>query len=362
MDPASTSAATSERRTATFEFANARTSVINALRRVVLAEVPYIATFRDETRAASVAGGFVVAENTGRLHNDALVDRLALVPVHLTRSEVEQFVPGSITVRLAVSNDGTQRVNVTSRDLEIRLFGQPHPNADACYPPDATTGEWPLITRLYPGERIEVIGTLEKGTAGTHAAFAVACVAAVSFSLDEGAYTDARREIERNETMDDESRARALNFCDHITRKRLVARGTDGEPLEHALTIGSECGLTPYEIVATAMDVLLHKFTTGSLAYDVQTDASAHKRTIIATFASQGHTFGSVLQDVCMRDREVLGIRSIGYYETHPLENRIVVRVELADESVTIDPEEIVARMRAHCARVLESFRVTVRV
>ena len=340
-----------------FQGDDARTSFVNALRRVILAEVPYIATYRDETRGAAVAGGIVVSKNTGRLHNDALVDRIALVPIHVSRKEVEQFVPGSVTVELRVKNDGNLPTDVTSRDLAARLFGRPHPNARTCFPPDPVTGEWPLITRLYPGEEIDVVATLQKGVASTHAAFAVAAVS-VAFDLDDAAYEMARGAIVADAALDDEARARALNHCDHITRKRLVARRDDGEPRAHTLDVESQCGLEPGEIVSMAMDVLVKKFTTGSIVFESAPAAAgdgAHAVAIVVH--DQGHTFGSVLQDVCMRDRPALGLRSIGYYETHPLENRIVVRVDVQQEGANVNAEDVFARMRAHCARALDAFR-----
>jgi len=346
-----------DQRRASLRFQGARTAVVNALRRIIMAEVPYIATYRLESRPASSKGGFVVAENTGRLHNDMLVDRIALVPIHLTRAEVEQYIPGSIVVRLRVKNDGALRRNVTSRDLSVELFGKPHPNASACYPPSPVSGEWPLITRLYPGERIDVTATLEKGTASTHAAFAVASVAAIEFSLDEDAYAAARKKILNDAELDESARSQALNFCDHITRKRLVRSADTGEPAEHTLTVVSECGLTAPEIASAAMDVLLRKFSSSALAYEARVDERTGS--VLFTISGQGHTFGSVLQDVSMRDREQLGIRSVGYFETHPLEDRIVVRVDLPEgRSVEdCDHDALIASMRTQCVLELEAFR-----
>lgn len=338
-----------------FRFTGTRTSVVNALRRIVLSEIPYVATYRDENRAAASRGGIVVSKNTGRLHDDMLVDRLALVPIHLTRSEVDQFIPGSITVHLAVHNDGTTRRDVSSKDLEVKLFGKPHPNARACYPAHPISGDWPLITRLYPGERVDVTATLEKDKARTHAAFAVASGAAVAFEEDQAAYLAQRSKIEQDDDLDEETRRHALNFCDHITRKRLFKKDGGGEPVGHILAIQSECGLSASEIVVAAMNVLVGKFTSSALTYEAREDG---KGSVVFTVSGQGHTFGSVLQDICMRDRDQLGIRSIGYFQTHPLEDRIVVRIDVAGtDSARLEHDALFSKMRAHCARELEQVK-----
>ena len=179
-----------------------RTSIVNALRRIILSEVPYVATYRDDLRPTNIVGGFIVKQNTGRLHNDILVDRISLIPIHVTRAEVDNFIPGSLTVDLNVVNRGSRRINVTSGDLRAKLFSKPHPNAAACFPPCPVTGDWALITRLYPGERIELSCTLEKSHASKHAAFAVVSVAAVQPALDESAYLQRRREIESDDDLD----------------------------------------------------------------------------------------------------------------------------------------------------------------
>lgn len=350
-------AATEYPRTRTFTFRSARTSVVNALRRIVLSEIPYVATYRDEERPPSSKGGFVVSENTGRLHNDMLVDRLALVPIHLTRSEVEQFIPGSVTLRLVAKNEGSQRMNITSENIQVFLFDKPHPNAKACFPMNPLSKSWPLITRLYPGERLDITATLEKHTPRRHVAFAVASIAAMSFKLDDAAFQQERDRISGDESLDDDARTRALNYCEHVTKKKLVKLDDSGEPEEHALTIESESGLSPQEILSCALDVLLAKFASGALTYDSRKDSSTGS--VVFTVSGQGHTFGSVLQDICMRDRKALGIQSIGYYETHPLEDRIVVRVDLSPETAElVDHEQLMSKMRAHCSRVLEKFRV----
>lgn len=323
-----------------------------------MAEVPYIATFRDEARVSGVSGGYVVRENTGRLHNDMLVDRIALVPIHLTRAETDNFIPGSITVHLEVINRGSGRVNVTSRDLRVKLFDKPHPNSDRCYPPCAITGDWPLITRLYPGEQINLVATLEKSVPSRHAAFAVVSLAAVSPALDSVAYMNARKEIEQDEALDDDARSRALNYHDHITRKRMLDTGgvEGGEPVSHDLTVESASGLTGAEIVSAATDILIQKFSSSALAYEARVEGSS----IVFTVSGQGHTFGNVLQDLCMLDREALGINSIGYYETHPLEDRIVVRVDMPggeEESGGTDPAVLISKLRVHCVHMLERVR-----
>ena len=326
-----------------------RTTVTNALRRIILADIPYIATFRDEQRSTSSHGGFVVRINTGRLHDDMLVDRIALTPISLTREEVLNFIPGSITVDLRVANGGKFPLDVTSADFKVSLFGKPHPKGSACYRPCRVTGKYVLITQLFPGEKIDVTATLEKNTAAVHAAFAVASTVAVRPSLDEHRYEQAVKQIDANASrMSAKERAQQLGRLRHIGRHKFIDCVADGVARTTTLEVESECGLSADDIFAFAEEELMRKFTTDNVSFD----SEPSKDGVVFTVHSQGHTFGSVLQEICMRDRCVLGIESIGYYLTHPIESTIVFRVALpgGKSEDTGDHAALFSRMRVHCA------------
>ena len=339
------------------EYFDVRTTVVNALRRIMIAEIPYIATFRDDDRGVSTAGGFVVRCNTGRLHDDMLMDRLALVPIHLTREEVLNFIPGSITTDLCIVNESKVVRDVTSADLRPKLFTKPHPKGKACYPPCKITKQHALITRLYPGEKIDITATLEKGTPSTHAAFAVASHVAMDFGIDLEAYESKVNALEMDHAKSSaKDKERALNQLKYIGRSRLIERSSSGDPTHTTLRVESECGLSGKDIISFAEEELVRKFTTDNISFDTRHEHDG----VSFTIHKQGHTFGSVLQEVCMRDRQTLGITSVGYFIAHPLESTIIVRVACGDAKTSMQAEDydygaLFARMRVHCANHVRS-------
>ena len=335
------------------KFSGVRRTYVNALRRIILSEIPYIGTYRNESRTATSVGGFVVRHNSGRLHDDILVDRLALIPIHLTVAEVLNFIPGSITVQLTVKNEGKVSKNITSADLQVFLFGKPHPKGSACYPPDALSGDHILITRLYPGEALDVIMTLEKSTPSVHAAFAVASLAALAPSLDDAAYKQRLDAINSDSSLDSAAKARALNHVQYIERERLILQGPDGEPVSMTLTVESASGWKGHQIIEAALEELMHKFTTSNIAYEAKVEGAS----LLFAISGQSHTFASVFQDICMRDRERLKIKAIGYYVVHPLEERVIMRVEMPGgpaEAEAVVPDDLFAKLRVHCAGELK--------
>ena len=215
-----------------------------------------------------------------------------------------------------------------------------------------------LITRLYPGEKIDITATLEKGTPTTHAAFAVASHVAMDFGIDLEAYESKVNALEVDHvSASTKDKERAMNQLKYIGRSRLIERSSSGDPTRTTLRVESECGLSGKDILSFAEEELARKFTTDNISFDSRPEHDG----VSFTIHKQGHTFGSVLQEVCMRDRQTLGITSVGYFIAHPLENTIIVRVAMGDETSKMQADNydygaLFARMRVHCANCVLSY------
>lgn len=233
-------------------------------------------------------------------------------------------------------------------DIRVKLFGREHPNGPACYPPCKITRDHALITRLYPGERISLEAVLTKSTAAYHAAFAVASTVAVRPRLDHERYERERDDIVGGD-LSGRDLADALNHHDHVRRLQLVARDSTGEPVSNRLAIVSECGLSGREIFEESCSVLKGMFLSASFSYQWTRQGETTIRYVVQ---DKGHTFGSVFQDLVHRDRDALGVSSIGYFQPHPLDPNVVVCVAPSDDA--IDPDYLMSRLKSHCVGLLE--------
>lgn len=303
-----------ERKALEFAVGNCDMALVNAVRRVVIAEVPYVSLAQDE---------FEFRANTGVLHNHFLAHRLMLAPIHLSRQEADAYVPGSIKVRLAVKNEGNAAMDVTTESMTATLHDQPHPDAARLYPADPGTGDHILLTVLKPGEMIDVTGHAVRGTAGDHASFAVVSKCAFSPELDKDLVAKGRAEAESKGAM-------AVNRFDHIERKRLWPPGPDGNPRSFKFQIVSECGMSALDVLQSALDVLERKVATASPA------AIRPGRVSEIEVAGEGATLGNLLQSVAMDD--LVGeppkpLSFAGYICPHPLEKRVIFRVVAVDAS-----------------------------
>jgi len=321
-------------RAATFEVRGCDLALVNALRRVIIAEVPYVALAGD---------GFAFRKNTCVLHNHFLAHRLTLVPLHLSRGEAGAYIPGSIKVTLQAANDGPGRrpVDVTSAAFTVTLHDQPHPDAARLYPADPDTGDHVLLTVLKPGEAIDVTGTAIRGTASDHASFAVASTCAFSPLLDG-------HRVELGRAAAEAAGPDALNRFEHIDRRRAWTAGPDGNPQDFEFTVVSECGLTALDILQSALDVLVRKCTTAKARLlDAKTIDESGKVAQLEV-AGEGATLGNLLQSAAID--ELVGpdkpMQFAGYFCPHPLEKRVVFRVVAADPLAAFEAMKELALQR----------------
>jgi len=91
-----------------FTLSGINVSLANALRRIVLSEIPMVG-FMD-TKC-------IMEENTSRLHNEILKQRLSCIPVHVKELDL---LPDKYILEVDVSNDTDNIIYVTTEDFKIK--------------------------------------------------------------------------------------------------------------------------------------------------------------------------------------------------------------------------------------------------
>jgi DNA-directed RNA polymerase subunit L len=312
-------------------------TVANALRRAALADVPNVAVLRADVS---------VSHNTSVLHDEFLAERVSMLPLKLHATEIDAYVPASVTLHLDVTNSGKHPLDVTSKDVRVRLHGTPHPRERQILPPCCVTGDFVLLTRLQVGQRLALTATARKDTPATHAAFA--CTSLLSYALapDVHAIATARRALNPHD-------AHALNRFDHTDSKRLYERNESGAPAAFQFVVESESGLSEPEVVQRAFAALQAKFRRPKFTVRPLQGDPLHLQ---YTVSAEGHTFGSVLQSAIVDHADALGILSAGYFEPHPLDPHIALKVRFAEP-----PDMAASAFEDMCAtahdRVLEAAR-----
>ncbi|GIX63325.1 DNA-directed RNA polymerase I RPAC1 [Babesia caballi] len=158
-------------------------TIANAIRRILLAEVPTLAV-------ESVH----IYQNTGVIQDEVLAHRIGLVPFDCDpdtlpfRNNEDLSGKNSVCFHLKVKcsrSDLGDRPNlpVYSRDLKWVPLSSEQAEAFSAKPPKPIHDDI-LLTKLSPGQEIDLKAYLEKGIGKTHAKWSPVCTAVYRFKPD----------------------------------------------------------------------------------------------------------------------------------------------------------------------------------
>jgi DNA-directed RNA polymerase subunit L len=319
-----------------FEAHGVDLAVINGIRRVILTDIPVVG-FQGEDNPS-----LTILVNNGPLHNEFMLHRLGLIPIHMSEEETETFDQENYIFELDVHNDSANMKNVTTREFSVKNTKTGHENNTAVFfPADALTGDNILVTRLRPGEHLHVKGHAVKDTARTHSGFSPVSLCTFSFMTPTVA-GDGKSVLDR---------------------ERAYYKNDYGEPTAILFSIESETALSPRYLVDKALQIIVEKLRKflGSLTAPEGSEDVARRTDIGVEFhIPEDDTVGNILQSQMhnyyirekhgtTRSRDVT---YVGYYAPHPLETSVVVKMCCADHD-DASTEEYIDTMMDACGRII---------
>lgn len=168
-------------------------SLINAVRRTILADIPTYC-FRTLPHAENRVH---ITTNTSRLNNEIIRQRMGCIPIHLKANDpdFEQFNVEDYRVVLDVQNTGTSSIYATTKDFRMVNVKTGKELSESVvrriFPADPMTNGYILITRLMPkltqvveGERISLTAEIGVGTARMDGMYNVVSTCAYSATQD----------------------------------------------------------------------------------------------------------------------------------------------------------------------------------
>lgn len=179
---------TEEDSTLKFRLSGVNTSIANALRRIMIAEIPCVVF-----RTAPYADNKVDIEiNTTRMNNELLKQRISCIPIHISDTD---FPIANYVVELDKRNDGdvidfATTEHFVMRDLQSGAL-LPRTTVSKIFPPDPFTGDYIDIARLRPkivsdsdGEHLKLTAKFDIGTAKEDGSFGVVSTCAYAATPD----------------------------------------------------------------------------------------------------------------------------------------------------------------------------------
>lgn len=318
----------------TIQIDNVDLSFINALRRIILTNIPIVG-FKGEDNTS-----LNIINNTGSLHNEFILHRFGLIPIHFNDDDTENYNEDDYEYEININNDTDSKINVTTKDFIVKRNGidLTQQQISKLFPPNHITGDYILITRLQKGQQLHVKGKAIKANAQVSSSFC-------PVSLSNFKYLADPKEI-----------IKADNILD---KERAFLKNEYGEPISFLFELEIENSLTPKYLITKAIEILMNKIHN---IIDTINDIEIRNSNNVGyeiIFPNEDDTLGYFLQSLMFnhyirqknKTERNKNISYIGYYCPHPLDNNMVIKICIEDTQNIQEYRDVIYE---HCHRSLE--------
>lgn len=320
-----------------FTLSGINVSLANALRRIILSEIPVVAIKTDEYASNQCN----IEINTTRLHNEILKQRLSCIPICMGHDELE-LLPGKYVLEVDMQNDTDDMMFITSEHFKIRnkLNGNylTRDETKRIFPPNKITGDYILFSRLrprisdsIPGEQLKLTAEFCISNASEDAKFNVVCNCTYGFTPDMAKVNEMWNEKERM-LKSQEMTQTDIDF----QKKNFYILDAQRYYLENSYDFIVE-SVGCYEnrdIVKQGASVLNDKF--GLLIKDVDADTIIIKTSETTmdncydiVLENEDYTMGKALEYIMYLKHynNDMSINFCGFVKEHPHETRSILRI-----------------------------------
>lgn len=332
-----------------FRLSNINVSLANALRRIILSEIP---TYVFNTAESSEDSGCNIVVNTSRLHNEIIKQRLGCIPIHrkvpMNKKEEETFA-GNYVVEVDVTNDTDNIMYVTTEHFKVKnkLTGNyiTEEETRKLFPKNPLTEYYidfvrlrPKISDTIPGEQFKMTCEISVSMAKVNSMFNVVSVCSYSNTLDDA----------KKDNVWEEHRDKLLKTDKDITSEEIEFQKKNFELLDaqrHFVfdsfdfivqTIGV---FENQEIVKRGCVVLQNKFIDMIHAIDADTvpinvSESTMENCYDIMLEGEDYTMGKVLEYILYETFYIKEkkLTYCGFKKYHPHDSYSIIRIAFVEK------------------------------
>lgn len=296
------------------ELKNVPISFVNALRRILLSEIPTV-----------VVSNVVILENTTSMTHEMLRHRIEMLPVNVQVETIDVIRDTSIELKVGIADKPR---DITTADFTIG------PKAEILLL-DRDLGTPLYFMTLKPNESIHIKASLSIETKGA----SQVCVSTFSNHIDE-----KQRQLDRDTWI---AEGNDPDVFDNLHYQRSYARDNQGRPYWFDFTVESIGVTKASDLVKRAVEVLQAKVKEFA-ELPIQREEPNWYR---MEMPGETFTIGQLVQEIIYGTQLTEFVsRDTG----HPLIPRLTIRF-----NTKIEPEKVVARFKAEadtlCENVLET-------
>lgn len=346
-----------------FTLSGLNVSLANALRRIILSEIP-IAVFLTDYYNDNKC---IIEENTSRLHNEIIRQRLGCIPIHEKDLEV---LTDKYILEVDVSNDTDNILYVTTEHFKIKnkLNGNylTEEETHRIFPKNNITQSYidfvrlrPKISDSIPGEKIKLKCEFSVSDARYNSMYNVVSKCAYSNTHDitkiDEVWSDTENKLLSTDVSKEEIEFQKKNFYLLDAQKYFIPDSFD-------FVIQSIGVYDNEEIVKKGCVVLQNKFIDFINQIDSDTVPIVLSESCIANsydiiLENEDYTMGKVIEYLLYENYYVKEekLSYCGFKKMHPHNNESIIRIAFIDN--VMDKNTVRQLLRSSCVDAQNIFK-----
>jgi len=319
----------------TFTLSNCNVSVANALRRIILSEIPIVVIRSTPYEKNDVT----LHVNTTRLNNEILKQRLSSIPIfirdQLSAEELQEY-----EIVIEKKNESEAIEFITTEDFKIK-HGDKELTSDVVhkiFPPDPITNDYILFARLrpkisdeIPGEELKITAKLSISNAQESSTFNVVSTCSYAMTPDEAqqyaAWAEKEKELEANNISENDMDLEKKNWF--LGEGRRIFRKDSFDFVMETLGVFSNKKLMQMaaEIMNSKLSNLATQITDGTLPITASKGSVTNSFDI--TLINESYTVGKVIEFILYQQHYIEdgSLAYIGFIKKHPHDDNSLIRM-----------------------------------
>jgi DNA-directed RNA polymerase alpha subunit/DNA-directed RNA polymerase subunit L len=347
-----------------FTLSGVNVSLANAVRRIILSEIPTV-VFKTETYQDNQCS---ITDNTSRLHNEIMKQRLSCIPVYMKLDELD-VLPNKYILEVDENNDSDTIMYVTTEHFKIKNKTTGNyltkEETKKIFPPNKKTNYYidfgrlrPKVSDNIPGERLKLTAEFSIHTARDESSFNVVSKCAYGNTPDiskiKEQWDTEEGKLKSQDTPSSDIAFQKRNFYILDAQRQYVPDSFDFVIQTIGMYENNDILKMANKILVGKFDTLINEIDSDIVEILTSETTMDHCYDIILN--NEDYTVGKVLEYI-LYEKHYQGDKSLsfcGFKKFHPHDVTSTVRIAFNTPS---DKTVVKQRLRSVCVDAQDIFK-----
>tara|TARA_B110000967_G_scaffold207954_2_gene258653 strand:- start:795 stop:1898 length:1104 start_codon:yes stop_codon:yes gene_type:complete len=344
-----------------FTLANINVSIINAIRRIILTDIPIVGIYTELHKDNQCN----IEKNTSRLHNEIIKQRLSCIPIHMKNLE---DLPGKYELVVDMKNETDTNIIVTTEDFKIRSkTSDNYLKEDVVhqiFPKNEKTGMYIDFARLRAkiddnmiiGEELKLVADFSIQTAKQNSMYNVVSICSYGNTIDmvkvNNIWEQQEKKLVSESLSTDEIKMQKKNFYILDSQRHFKENSFD-------FIIQSIGIYTNQELLKKACKLLITQYTELIIMIDgeemrINNNETTMDNSYDIIIEEGDYTIGNILDYMLYENLYKTGILTFsGFKKFHPHDEFATLRLSFKN---VVTKREIGDYLKKSCLEIIQTF------